>query len=53
MKQIFDNMWIRKRIEKTMEDFEKQAQSRKEKIMAIQQKFQQESIKHRRPGPPI
>ncbi len=41
------------RIEKTSEEFDKQAQSRKEKIMGIQQKLQQEGLKHRRPGPPI
>eukprot|EP01022_Parablepharisma_sp_SALTPOND_P007899 TRINITY_DN133_c0_g1_i1.p11 TRINITY_DN133_c0_g1~~TRINITY_DN133_c0_g1_i1.p11 ORF type:complete len:133 (+),score=23.75 TRINITY_DN133_c0_g1_i1:675-1073(+) len=43
----------RKRIEKTMEEFEKQAKAKKDKIMAIQQKLQQEALKHRRPGPPI
>ena len=46
-------LYNRKRIDKTMEEFEKQAKTKKEKIMAIQQKVQQEGLKNRRPGPPI
>ena len=36
-----------------MEDFEKQAKARQEKIIGIQQKLQQEGFRRNRPGPPI
>eukprot|EP00826_Nyctotherus_ovalis_P050104 TRINITY_DN6107_c0_g2_i10.p2 TRINITY_DN6107_c0_g2~~TRINITY_DN6107_c0_g2_i10.p2 ORF type:complete len:135 (+),score=73.58 TRINITY_DN6107_c0_g2_i10:138-542(+) len=41
------------RIDKTMEEFEKQAKTKQEKMVAIYQKLQQEGFRRNRPGPPI
>ena len=46
-------MIVSARIDKTMDEFQNQSRAKREKIMVMQQKLQQEGFKRNRPGPPI